>query len=86
MVGEGRWELVAGVVGATLDVAPKGFGFVGVGVPKALEGLVGCMWGCSGRLGKMVTEWDMPKSSEVVAEAATGFVVVGLAASCCEFN
>ena len=41
--------LVAGVVGATLDVAPKGFGFVGVGVPKALEGLVGCMWGCNGR-------------------------------------
>ena len=48
-MGEGRWELVAGVVGATLDAALKGFGFVGVGVPKALEGLVGCMWGCNGR-------------------------------------
>jgi len=83
-VGEGRWELVAGVVGATLDVAPKGFGFVGVGAPKVLEGLVGYMWGCSGWLGKMVTGWDMPKSSEVVAEAATGFVVAGLAAGCCE--
>ena len=78
--------LVAGVVGATLYVAPKGFGFVGVGAPKVLEGLVGYMWGCSGRLGRMVTEWDMPlwKSSEVVAEAATGFVVAGLAAGCCE--
>ena len=77
---------MAGVVGATLDVAPKGFGFAGVVAPKVLEGLVGCMWGCSGRLGKMVTEWDMPlwKSSEVVAEAATGFVVAGLAAGCCE--
>ena len=53
-VGEGRWELVAGVVGATLDVAPKEFGFVGVGAPKVLEGLVGCMWGCIERLGKMV--------------------------------
>ena len=73
---------MGGVVGATLYVAPKGFGFVGVGAPKVLEGLVGCMWGCSGRLGKMVTEWDMPKYSEVVAEAATGFVVAGLAAGC----
>ena len=78
--------LVAGIVGATLDVAPKGFGFVGVGVPKALEGLVGCMWGCSGKLGRMVTGWDMPKSSEVVAEAATEFVVAGLAAGCCGCN
>ena len=84
MAGGDRRELVVGVVGATLDVAPKGFGFVGVGVPKALEGLVGCMWGCSGRLGRMVTGWDMSKSSEVVAEAATGFVVAGLAAGCCE--
>ena len=48
-MGEDRWELVAGIVGATLDVAPKGFGFLGVGVPKELEGLVGCMWGCNGR-------------------------------------
>ena len=31
----------------------------------------------------MVIEWDMPKSSEVVTEAATGFVVAGLAAGCC---
>jgi hypothetical protein len=31
---------VAGVVGATLYVAPKGFGFVGCVVPKGLEGLV----------------------------------------------
>ena len=78
--GGGRWKLVAGVVGATLDVAPKGFGFAGVGAPK---GLVGCMWGYSGRLGRMVIGWDMPKSSEVVAEAATEFVVAGLAAGCC---
>jgi hypothetical protein len=41
VVGEGRWELVVGVVDATLDVPPKGLGFVGVGVPKGLEGLVG---------------------------------------------
>ena len=31
--------LVAGVVGATLDVAPKRFGFAGIGAPKVLEGL-----------------------------------------------
>ena len=74
---------MAGVVGATLDVAPKGLGYVGCVVPKGLEGLVGCMWGCSGRLGKMVTEWDMTKSSEVVAEIATEFVVAGLAAGYC---
>ena len=77
---------MAVVVGATLDVASKGFGFVGVGASKVLEGLVGCMWGCSVRLGKMATGWDMPKSSEVVAEAATGFVVAGFAAGCCECN
>ena len=47
--------LVAGVVGATLDVVPKGFGFAGIGVPKVLEGPVECMWGCSGKLGMMVT-------------------------------
>jgi len=34
----------------------------------------------------MVTEWDMPKSNEVVVEAANVFVVVGLAAGCCECN
>ena len=85
-VGGGKWKLVAGIVGATLDVAPKGFGFVGVGVPKALEGLVGCMWGCSGRLGRLVTGWDMPKSSEVVAKAATEFVVAGHAVGCCVYS
>ena len=77
---------MAGVVGATLDVAPKGFGFAGVGAPKVLGGQVGCMWDYSGRLGRMVIEWDMLKSSEVVAEAATEFVVAGLAAGCCECN
>ena len=35
----GSWMLVVGVVGATLDVAPKRFGFVGIGAPKELEGL-----------------------------------------------
>ena len=65
---------MAGVVGATLDVAPKGLGFVGVGVPKGLEDLVECMWGYSGRLENLGIEWGMPKSSEVVAKAATGFV------------
>jgi hypothetical protein len=53
VVGEDRWELVMRVVGATLDVAPKGMGFVGVGVPKGPKELEGYMWGCSGRLGKM---------------------------------
>ena len=81
-MGEGKRELVVGVVGATLDVAPKGLGFVGVEVPKGLEGLVGCMWGCSGRLGKMEIKWGMLKSNEVVARAATGFVGAGLAAGC----
>ena len=42
MVGEDRWELVMRLVGATLDGAPMGLGFVGVGVPKGPEGLVGC--------------------------------------------
>ena len=78
--------LLAGVVGATLDVVPKGFGFAGVVATKVLEGLVGCMWGCSGRLGRMVTGWDMSKSSEVVAEADTEFVVAGLAAGCCGYS
>ena len=85
-MGEGRWELVVGVVDATLDVPPKGLGFVGVEVPKGLEGLVGCMWGCSGRLGRLVTGWDMLKSSEVVAVAATRFVGAGLAAGWCGCN
>ena len=76
--------LVAGVVGATLDVAPKGFGFARIGAPKVLGGLEGCMWGYNGKLGRMVKGWDMPKSSGVVAKAATEFVVAGLAAGCCE--
>ena len=75
---------VVGVVGATLDVVPMEFGFAGNGWPKVLGGPEGCMWDCNGRLGRMVTEWDMLKSSEVVAEAATEFVVAGLAAGCCE--
>ena len=37
--------LVARVVGATLDVVPKGFEFAGIGAPKVLGGLEGCMWG-----------------------------------------
>ena len=41
MAGEDRRELVVGVVGATLDVAPKGFEFAGVGVPKGPEELGG---------------------------------------------
>jgi len=77
---------MAECAGATLDVAPKWFELVGVGAPKVLEGLVGCMWGCSGRLGRMVTGWDMSKSSEVVAEAATEFEVAGLADGCCGCN
>ena len=77
---------MARVVGATFDVVPKGFGFAGVVATKVLEGLVGCMWGCSGRLGRLVTGWDMLKSSEVVAEAATEFVVEGLSASCCVYS
>ena len=76
--------LVAGVVGATLDVVPKGFEFAGIGAPKVLGGLEGCMWGYNGKLGRMVRGWDMPKSNEVVAKAATGFVGAGLAAGCCE--
>jgi len=37
---------VVWIVDATLDVALKGFGFVGNVEPKALVGLEGCMWGC----------------------------------------
>ena len=59
------------VVAAMLAVAPKGWGLVGVGVPKGLKGLEVCMWGYSGRLGRMARVWDTPKSSEVVAKAAT---------------
>ena len=46
--------LVAGVVGATLDVVTRGFGFVGIGASKVLGGLEVCMWGYNGRLGRMV--------------------------------
>ena len=45
---------MAEVEGITLDVAPKGCGFAGGVVPKALEGPVECMWCCSGKLGMMV--------------------------------
>ena len=74
---------VAGVVGATLDIAPKGFGFAGIGGPKALVGLEGCMWGCSGRLERMAKGWDMPKSNVVDAKAATEFAMAGLATGLC---
>ena len=78
--------LVAGVVGATIDVVPKGFGFAGVGAPKVLGGLVGCMWGYNGRLGRMVRGWDMPKSNEVDAKAATESAMAGLAAGWCGYS
>ena len=71
---------VAGVGGATLDVAPKDFGFVENVEPKALVGLEGCMWGYSGKFERMVRGWDMPKSNEVDAEAATEFALAGLVA------
>ena len=79
VVGEDRLELVVWVVDAMLAVAPKGLGFVGVGVPKGPEELRGYMWDCSGRLGKMGIMCGMPKSNGVVAKVATGFVVAGLA-------
>ena len=75
--------LVAGVVGATLDVMPKGFGFAGIGGPKALVGLEGCMWGCSGRLERMAKGWDMPKSNVVDAKVAIEFAMAGLAFGWC---
>ena len=43
MVEGGSWVLVVGVEGATLDVAPVGFGFAEIGAPKVLGGLEGCM-------------------------------------------
>ena len=61
----GNWKFVAGVVGATLDVVPKGFGFVEIGGPKALVGLEGCMCGYSEKLERMVKWLDMPKSNGV---------------------
>ena len=75
--------LVARIVGATLDLAPKCFGFVGIGEPKAMVGLEQCMWGCSGRLEKMVKGWDMPKSNVVDAKAATEFAMAGLVTGLC---
>ena len=78
--------LVAGVVGATLDVVPRGFGFAGIGAPKVLGGLEGCMWGYNGKLGRMVRGWDMPKSNEVDVKSATKFAVAGLAAGWCAYN
>ena len=74
---------MAGVVGATLDVEPKGFGFARIGGPKALVGLEGYMWGCSGMLGRMVRGWGMPKSNGVDAKAATEFAMADLAAGLC---
>ena len=78
--------LVAGVVGATLDVEPMGFGFAEIGAPKVLGGLEGCMWGYNGKLGRMVRGWDMPKSNEVDAKAATEFAMAGLAAGWCGYS
>ena len=78
--------LVAVVVGATLVVASKGFGFVENVELKALVGLEGCMWGCSGMLGRMVRGWGMPKSNGVDAKAATESAVAGLVAECNGYN
>ena len=75
--------LVPGVVGATLDVVPRGFGFVGIGASKVLGGLEGCIWGCNGMLGRMVRGWGMPKSNGVDAKAATEFAMADLAAGLC---
>jgi len=82
----GSWMLVAGVVGTTLDVAPKGFGFARIGAPKVLGGLEGCMWGYNGKLGRMVKGWDMPKSNEVDVKPATEFAMAGLAAGWCGYS
>ena len=84
--------LVARIVGATLDLAPKCFGFVGIGgpkalvEPKALVGLEGCMWGCSGRLERMAKGWDMPKSNVVDAKVATEFAMAGLEFGWCGYS
>ena len=74
---------VAGVVGATLDVAPKDFGFVENVEPKALVGLEGYMWGCSGMLGRMVRGWGVLKSNGADAKAASEFAKADLAAGLC---
>ena len=78
--------LVARVVGATLDVVPKGFEFAGIGAPKVLGGLEGCMWGCNGKLGRLMRGWDMPKSNEVDAKAATEFAMADLAVGLCGYS
>ena len=78
--------LVARIVGATLDVAPNGFGFTGIGGPKALVRLEECKWGYSGKLGRMVKGLDMPKSNVADAKAATEFAMAGLAAGLCGYN
>ena len=67
------------VAGTTRGVASKGTGLVASAGLKVLVELVGCMWDCSGKLGRMVRGWGMPKSSEVGAKAATGPEGVGLA-------
>ena len=68
---------------ATLAVAPKGLGLVGVEVPKGLGRLEVCMWGYSGRLERMAKGWDMLKSNVVDAKAATEFAMAGLATGLC---
>ena len=83
MVGEGRWGLAVRAVAATLAVAPKGLGLVGVEVPKGLGRLEVCMWGYSGRLERMGRVLGMSKSNGVAGEAATRFVGAGLAAGYC---
>ena len=77
---------MAGVVGATHDVVPKGFGFAGIGGPKALVRLEECKWGYSGKLGRMVKGLDMPKSNVADAKATTEFAKAGLAAGLCGYN
>ena len=75
--------LVAGVVSATLDVVPNGFGFAGIGASKVLGGLEECMWDYNGRLGRMVRGWGMLKSNGADAKAASEFAKADLAAGLC---
>ena len=44
------------------------------------------MLGYNGRLGRMVRGWDMPKSNEVDAKAATEFAMAGLVAGWCGYS
>ena len=74
---------MVGIVDATLDVAPKGFGFVENVELKALVGLAGYMWGYIGMLGRMARGWGMPKSNGVEAKGATKFAMAGLATGLC---